>query len=402
VGYRESVGHWKGERKAVDYQPPIVRPEMCKVFSPAPVWAERRFKRAVAVVGALVISCHAAFSAEGTVPFFRGKTINVVINFSAGGPADTEGRLVARHLSQHIPGNPVVIVQNMGGAGGIIGLNYVGQVAPKDGLTVAYTSGVAFAAALQESSVKVDVATLPLVAVGQSISTAYIRSDTGTGVRAPPDIMKQTGFWVAGLAPDSDKDIRLRMQLDLLGIKYNYLTGYPGTSEVRLAIQRNEAQMTAESMPSYRSAVEPLVAKGEITPLWYDDVSLSGSGAPDTSGIPAMPFLKFLQQQQKTPPSGLLYRSFLITEKVNTDFQRLIFMPPGSPPEAVDAMKGAFAALASDDDFKKDALASIKYVPGFLQGENVEQLLKASLKPGQEIVDFLHAYIEKGNSAQKK
>ncbi|MBI2347732.1 MAG: hypothetical protein HYV05_03655 [Deltaproteobacteria bacterium] len=68
-------------------------------------------------------------------PFYQGKTITVLINFAAGGPTDIEGRIIARHLARHIPGQPSVIAQNMGGAGGVIAANYLGEVAKGDGLT---------------------------------------------------------------------------------------------------------------------------------------------------------------------------------------------------------------------------------------------------------------------------
>src|SRR6185295_774857 len=73
-----------------------------------------------------------SFGAEK--PFYEGKTLTVLINYAAGGPTDVEGRLLARHLGRHIAGQPNVIVQNMSGAGGVIGTNYLGQVAKNDGL----------------------------------------------------------------------------------------------------------------------------------------------------------------------------------------------------------------------------------------------------------------------------
>ena len=335
-------------------------------------------------------------------PFFQGKTINMIINFSAGGSTDTEGRLIARHLAENIPGNPTIVVRNMGGAGGAIGLNYVGEVAQPDGLTLGYTTGVAFVAATQQPSIKVDITTLPLVAAGSGISVVYIRSDYGGGVRKPTDIMTKSGFWIGGLSPESDKDVRMRMQMDLLGLKYNYLTGYPGTSDVRLAIQRNEVQATAESMPAYRASVEPLVEKGEITPLWYDNAAAGGATlSPDTEGVPATSFLEFYKKQGRTDTSSLLYRSFLIANDIGTDLQRLILMPPGTPPEALKDLRGAFAKLARDPDFARDAMTTIKYVPRFDEGEHAVGDVKSALKPSADIVAFIRAYIEQGENGKK-
>ena len=65
-------------------------------------------------------------------PFYQGKNLTFVINFAAGEPTDIEGRIVARHLAKHIPGQPAIVVQNMAGAGGVIGINFLGEVAKPD------------------------------------------------------------------------------------------------------------------------------------------------------------------------------------------------------------------------------------------------------------------------------
>ena len=73
--------------------------------------------------------------------FYQGKNINFVINFAAGGPTDIEGRIVARHLAKHITGQPALVPQNMAGAGGVTGMNFMGEVAKPDGLTMGYFTG---------------------------------------------------------------------------------------------------------------------------------------------------------------------------------------------------------------------------------------------------------------------
>ena len=73
----------------------------------------------------------AALASCGEKPFYQGKNIIFLINFAAGGPTDIEGRIVARHLAKHIPGNPAIIVQNMAGAGGVTGINFLGEAARK-------------------------------------------------------------------------------------------------------------------------------------------------------------------------------------------------------------------------------------------------------------------------------
>jgi tripartite-type tricarboxylate transporter receptor subunit TctC len=86
---------------------------------------------ALAILFLVVTASHAA-----QAPFYQGKTVTFFINFSAGGPTDIEGRIVARHLARFIPGNPTILVQNMSGGGGVTGINYLGEVAKHDGLTI--------------------------------------------------------------------------------------------------------------------------------------------------------------------------------------------------------------------------------------------------------------------------
>src|SRR5262245_62257442 len=83
------------------------------------------------------------FAAE-KAPFYQGKTLNFVINFAAGGPTDIEGRIFAKHIGKHIPGQPTITVQNMGGGGGLTAVNYIGEVAKPDGLTAGYLTGGLF------------------------------------------------------------------------------------------------------------------------------------------------------------------------------------------------------------------------------------------------------------------
>lgn len=342
---------------------------------------------------------HAAQTKQD-VPYFQGKTINMIIDFSAGGPTDTEGRLVARHLPQHLPGSPTIVVRNVAGAGGAIGVNYVGRIAPPDGLTFGYSSGVAFDAALDYPSLKVDLTTMPLIAAGPDVTVVYMRSDYDGGVHKPADLMTKRDFWVAGLSPDSNKDVRMRMEMDLLGLKYHYLTGYPGTADIRLAVQRNEAQVTAESMPSYRASVEPLVEKGEVTPLWYE---IGNSDADsDVKGIPATSFFEFYKAQGKNDVHSEVYRAYIVANEIGSDFLRLINMPPGSPPEAIAAMKTAFAALDRDPEFARDAINTIKYVPRFVQGASTDRAFAKALKPDPELVAFLLRYIKEGESGRKQ
>ena len=92
-------------------------------------------RHAACFVFSLVAACAVApdgASAQSD-PFYKGKRLTLLINFAAGGPADIEGRLFARHFGKHIDGTPNIIVQNRDGAGGLVGTNYLGELGPRDG-----------------------------------------------------------------------------------------------------------------------------------------------------------------------------------------------------------------------------------------------------------------------------
>src|SRR5262249_32351016 len=103
----------------------------------------------------------ASHSAERS--FYQGKTINFVINFAAGGPTDIEGRIIARHLAKHIPGQPTFVPQNMAGAGGVTGINFLGEVAKPDGLTIGYFTGPYSHQMMQTPPLRGDLIKIPFV-----------------------------------------------------------------------------------------------------------------------------------------------------------------------------------------------------------------------------------------------
>src|SRR4249919_328110 len=109
-----------------------------------------------AVIALCVLVALAASQAHADDPFYKGKRLNLLINFAAGGPSDIEGRLLAKHLVKHIDGAPNIVVQNKDGAGGLIGATYIGEVGPKDGTMFGYVTAVAWPYVIDPSSFRVD------------------------------------------------------------------------------------------------------------------------------------------------------------------------------------------------------------------------------------------------------
>src|SRR5580698_9874382 len=135
-------------------------------------------------------------TARAEQPFYQGKQLTLLINFAVGGPADVEGRLFAKYIGRHIAGEPSVLVQNMDGAGGIVGAKYLGAVAPKDGTIVGYFTGTGFIYAIDPSRFDPEFTSYGFVAIQGGATIAYARTDVPPGLKTATDIVKAQGLIV--------------------------------------------------------------------------------------------------------------------------------------------------------------------------------------------------------------
>ncbi len=153
------------------------------------------------------------------------------------------------------------MVQNMAGAGGIIGANYVYEIAKPDGLTIGVFSGMYLPQILGGAGVRYDLNKMPIIAGAAETSIVYIRADTE--VKTPADLLKPAKpIVLGGFTSENNKDLALRLAFDLLGVPYKYVTGYAGVAELRVAIQRGEINVTSESLTGYNTGGSFMVSEG--------------------------------------------------------------------------------------------------------------------------------------------
>lgn len=334
--------------------------------------------------------------------YYEGKRLTVLINYSAGGPTDIEARLFARNIGRLIAGKPQVISKNMAGAGGTVATNYLGAKARKDGFTMGYFTALASTAAfkpLKDRGVRVDPESFELVATAAGSSYAYIRTDVAPGIKKPEDIMKAGEFTLLGLRSRSSLDLRERLVLDMLGLKYKYVTGYRGTSKARVAILQGEGDYLTESQPSYRAKVIPtLINTGKAIGLYYyplDDGRKIYAPAELAKGLNMLSFDQFYEKVKGKKPSGQLWDVFREVNRAGSMAQRSIILPPGSPKAARDALRTAVHRLNNDATFKADATKTVNFVPVFDVGPAGEKIMKASIKLSDSTLKFLKGYIDK-------
>jgi len=355
----------------------------------------------VALRTTIVTLCAALASvpyASADEPYYKGRRLTLIINFAAGGPTDIEGRLLAKHLVRHVAGNPGLIVQNMDGAGGMIGAGYLGEVAPKDGTTLGYFTGSAWRYANNPERFRTDFRTYEFVGYQPGTSIAYMRTDVPPGIREPADIMKAKGVVAGGLGAENSKDLLIRLALDMLGVPHKYVTSYRGSQAARLALQQNEINLYAESPPSYRAVVEPsLVREGAAIGLWYDaDPSVPAlRRSSQVEGLPLISFPEFYVKIKGSPPSGQLWEAYRTVLTINGAMQRQIVLPPGAPPAAVAALRSALLQLNYDKEHLEEAMKTIGFVPEWIAGADTNAEVRAALTISPSMRAFIADYVKR-------
>jgi putative tricarboxylic transport membrane protein len=311
-------------------------------------------------------------SALAQEPYYKGKSLRLLVNFPAGGATDVVARLASRYMSKHIPGNPAVVIQNMPGGGGNVGANYIYEIAKPDGLTVGVFSGGYLPQILGGSGVRFDLNSMPIIAGVGETSVVYIRTDLG--VKTPSDILKPAKpIVMGGFTRESNKDLALRMALDLLGVPYRYVTGYAGEADLRLAAQRGEINYTSEGLSGYTMGAALLAREGTVMPIYQD-----GLAGPDgvivrdpRTELPT--FKEFFKTVKGVEPSGPLGDAFKISAAVRS-MGRYMVGPPKTPGPLIDVLRKAFRGTFEDAEFKAEASRVLGYQLVTFVGDDAEKV----------------------------
>ena len=224
----------------------------------------------------------------------------------------------------------------------------------------------------------------------------YIRSDVAPGIKKPTDIAKAERFRAGGLSFDSNKDLRFRLAFDMLGLKYDYVTGYNSSNDARLAVQRNEIQYHDENIPGYRGVVEPQMVKtGMVTPLYYHDVITPDGTMRKSPDYPELnSFTEVYTQIHGKAPTGIKYETLKAANMASQNLNRVALLPPASPKEAIFAVRHAFTQLAKDEEFIAEAKKVMRFQPRFEVGEDGEKLREKVLRAPPEVIDFVRKFVE--------
>ncbi len=348
-----------------------------------------RMLRAAMAATAVTLTSAALTSGTANAQFYKGKTLNVIINYGAGGNTDIQGRAVMRFMEKHIEGNPRIVIRNMAGAGGAVGANYMVQAAPKDGTTMGVFTTPWVTEAAGDKSIAVSLLDLAYIgSIGQDQIT-HIRKELMPGPD-PYDFLKiGKSFKSAGHAPASSKDLSINLTLKLLGIKHEHVSGFKAASAIRRAILQNEVQYTEDSLAGYYGrVVSTLIEPGISVPLWHygelqDDGSITRSKTAP-KGLPT--FYEFYKKKHgaNAKTSGLDWDVY-IKLVGSRAILRTIVMPKGAPKEALEALRAAWLKTTKDAGYLEDYMKANKSELEAKSGPDAEKAITRLLKMPAEV-----------------
>ena len=309
--------------------------------------------------------------------FFKGRLLNFIISSETGGGYDVLGRLVARHLAAHIPGNPEIVIRNMPGAGGIVAINYLYNVAPRDGSTFALVlNNTPFSPLLGTQQARYDPSKFNWLG-SPSTEIGLLAVWHTVPVNSLTDVQKHE-IIVASNGAGSTESFYAHLFNAILGTKLKIVYGYPSATAAFLAMERGEVD-------GYPSIFESSLMSTH--PTWIKEGVLKLLLQFGPNRDPALGNVPFAADLMKTAEDRLL----LATGVANLAVGRPFAAPPDVPADRVDVLRAALAATFADPKFLADA--AIIHVPinDPRSGPQLAQVIAETYKTPKPIIDRLRA-----------
>ncbi len=279
--------------------------------------------------------------------FYRGKTITVIVGLAPGGGFDTVARLVARHIGDHIPGNPAVIVENMDGAGSLIAANHIFNVAKPDGLTIGAINEVQVINQLTGGEgVAFDARKFGWIGNVQKNSQACtIRADSP--YKTARDLLRQDlpPLVVGATGPGADTYDFPKALAGALGANIRVVSGYTGTAPIRLAVESREVDGLCWTYESYVSTASSWIDSG------FSNLVVYQADKPDPRIEQRFPGVPRAEDLAPNDEARKLIRAATAAGAISKPW----ILPPGTPPDRVQALQKAFTDTMEDPAFKAEA-----------------------------------------------
>jgi tripartite-type tricarboxylate transporter receptor subunit TctC len=330
-----------------------------------------RYKKALAAIAVMAMSMPSGARSAGVEEFYKGRTVSLIIGYSAGSGYDIYARVLARFIGKYIPGNPSIVSQNMPGAGSLKAAMYVHGVAPKDGSVIA-TIGRSAPIEPLLGDAQFDGRSftwLGSIASNSSLCTSWHT----TAIKSWQDAMTKP-FALAGEGSGSDPDNFARILKNVFGAKVRLVTGYPGGTEMNLAIERGEVDgRCGWSWDSIKST----------RPDWLRDKKinlLAVFSLQRAADLPAdVPLIGDLARNDEQ-------RQILRVHLAGQALGRPFFTSPGVPADRKAALRAAFDATMKDPDFVAE-ITRVKLEVNPASGAEIDRLLAEVYAMPKDVIE---------------
>jgi tripartite-type tricarboxylate transporter receptor subunit TctC len=302
--------------------------------------------------------------------FYRGKTVEILVGFSAGGGYDLYARALARTIGNHIPGKPQVIVRNFTGAGSLRLARYLQDAAPHDGLSFGTFDNALTVSPLLKDGVNFDPSKLSWI--GTASTDLQICVLWHNGRVKSMDELRKTNSVFGATGRDDVRFISADILRKITASNIKIVPGYQGTADIRLALEKGEVDGECESWQSLKSTKLDWVNDHKVNVLVQ-----FGDPSPELPGVP--PIADFARSPTEKDALKLIFSG--------AQAGRPFAGPPGIPADRLDALRRAFDATMKDPDFVSMAKAqNLDLDPH--TGEQAEAFLRRAYASPPEVIAF--------------
>jgi tripartite-type tricarboxylate transporter receptor subunit TctC len=325
----------------------------------------------LALIGIVPVLAATPASADPVSDFYTGKRVNLVIGYGTGGGYDVYARLLARFISEHIPGKPTIVPQNMPGAGSRGAANWLYNVAPKDGTYIAVLSQTTPTdQALGQPGVQFDARRFNWLGNMVVVNNILFVS-AATGVRTLDDA-KTKPLSIGSTGASSPSVLYPQVSNNLLGTRFKIVSGYPGGGDINLAVERGEVDgRGSDSWASLKANNPGWLSEHKVNILFQ----IGPRREPDLSDVPLWKELAQNDQQ----------RQMLTVLSGDMAVGRPLLTAPGVPAERVKALRQAFDETFKDPRFI-EAAAQAKMYLNPIPGEELQQIVGEILSPAPDVI----------------
>jgi len=331
------------------------------------------------VLGAalLLAASHAASNGtaqplEPAASFYKDKKVRMLVGYGVGTGNDLYMRLLARHIGQHIPGQPTIVPENMPGAGSMVMMNYLYNAAPRDGTVIGVPSrNLAVEPLIGNEQARYQALSFNwLGSMSRDVSTCITWHTSGIDTI---EDARRREVPVGATGAPADSNVFPKLLNAVLGTRFKTVLGYPDSAAVGVAMERGEIDgYCSFTWSAIKSARPQWVAQKQINVL----LQLSLSKHPE---LPEVPLVMDLASDEASREMFALAFGTQI-------MGRPAIAPPGLPADRVDALRQAFDATMADPEFLADARRSVLDVDGPIPGMEVDAILRRIYATSKEVI----------------